>query len=709
MTDRERRSEASLALVFSDERYVNRELSWLSFNERVLQEAEDAAVPLYERLKFLAIFSSNLDEFFRVRVASLRSLLGLSKKKLEKRSLDPSELLRRINGLALAQQERFGLVFRGHILPGLHDAGIDLVDELGVDEEGRSILEEYFAANVAERLRPIVLSDGGEPPFLKDHTVYLVVELPAGTGIEVGAVEPELGMVEVPSPPLPRFVTIPGSGDGHSVIFLDDIIRLNLNRVFPGRVIGGTYALKISRDADLYLDDEFDAGLKQAIKKSLKKRETGAPIRFLYDLSSSHVTINRLKGHLGLREEDLIPGGRYHNLHDLFALPLPHAPELENPSLEPLAHPALEGCSSILDVIRNKDRLLHFPYQSYQYVVRLLQEAAADPDVDAIWISLYRVASDSEVVKALIGAAENGKDVSAFVEVQARFDEELNLEWAERMEEAGVRTLYGERGIKVHAKLALIRRRESKGKRLYAFLATGNFNEKTSRIYADHGLMTVDPRLTEEVLRVFRSLAGEEIDPDFEHLLVAPHHLRDRFNALIDGEAAAAAQGRRSGITVKMNSLQDRGIIERLYQASAFGVPINLVIRGICCLRPGVEGLSESIEGRSIVDRFLEHSRVFLFHADGAEKLYLASADWMTRNLERRVEVAFPIYDDQVRAELRTVLDVQLEDNTKARIIDAAQRNEFATASGGAAVRSQIDTYRYLQGLLEEQSFREQG
>ena len=709
MTEKERRSEASLALVSSDERYVNRELSWLSFNERVLQEAENPAVPLYERLKFLAIFSSNLDEFFRVRVASLRSLLGLSKKKLEKRSLDPTELLRRINALPLAQQERFGLVFRGQILPGLRDAGTDLVDELGVDEEGRSILEEYFADTVAEHLRPIVLRDGEEPPFLKDHTVYLVVELRVGTGIEMGAVEPQLGILEVPSPPLPRFMTIPASGGGSSIIFLDDIIRLNLSRVFPEHVIGDAYALKISRDADLYLDDEFDAGLKQAIKRSLKKRETGVPIRFLYDLRSSHTIVNRLKGHLGLSEEDLIPGGRYHNLHDLFALPVRPAPEHENPSLAPLAHPTLDERPSMFDVIREKDRLLHFPYQSYEYVVRLLQEAANDPDVDAIWISLYRVAQDSAIVKALIHAAQNGKDVSAFVEVQARFDEELNLDWAEKMERAGVRTLYGERGIKVHAKLALIRRRESEGKRLYAFLATGNFNEKTSRIYTDHGLMTVDPRLTEEVFRVFQGLAGEEVDADFEHLLVAPHHLRNGFNALIDAEAAAAEQGRPSGITVKMNSLQDRGIIERLYEASASGVPIKLVIRGICCLRPGVEGLSESIEGRSIVDRFLEHSRMFLFHADGADKLYLASADWMTRNLERRVEVAFPIYDDDVRAELRAVLDLQLEDNTKARIIDAAQRNEFVTASGAPEVRSQIDTYRYLEGLLEAQSFREQG
>ena len=695
-------SEVSLGVSATQERYVNRELSWLSFNERVLQEAESSSVPLLERIKFLAIFSSNLDEFFRVRVASLRSLLEIRRKKRKKKGLDPTALLREIHTVALAQQERFGRVFREEILPGLREAGINLVDEQGVDGEQHAIIEDYFVEQVSDHLKPVILRREDPPPFLKDHTAYLVAELQPGPGITMGTADPELGIVEVPSPPLPRFLPMTGKGEDRCIVFLDDVIRLNLPRVFPKRVVAGSYAIKISRDADLYLDDEFDAGLRKAIKKSLRKRETGAPIRFLYDKLSPHAMLTRLTTHFDLRGGDLIEGGRYHNLNDLAGLPVGDVPDLEFAPMEALPHPILEGVGSILDLIRAKDRLLHFPYQSYEYVLLLLEEAAADPDVDAIWISLYRVSSQSEVVKALIKAAENGKDVLAFVEVQARFDEELNLEWAERMELAGIRVIHGTRQIKVHAKLCLIRRREGDVSRLYAFLATGNFNEKTARVYSDHGLMTADPRLTEEVHGVFRILCGEDVQPDFKHLLVAPHHLRDHFNALIDAETEAARQGRPSGITAKMNSLQDRAIIDKLYEASAAGVPVRLVVRGICCLRPGVEGLSESIEVTSIVDRFLEHSRMFVFYADGAEKLYLSSADWMTRNLNRRVEVTFPIYDPDVRKELRHVLDLQCADNTKARIIDERQRNRFVQGIDGATTRSQFDTYRYLRELLAD-------
>ena len=646
---REDPTEVNLGVSSTDERYINRELSWLSFNERVLQEAESASVPLLERIRFLAIFSSNLDEFFRVRVASLRSLLELRRKKRKKKGLDPTELLREIHTVALAQQERFGRAFQEEIVPGLRDARIDLVDERGVDGEQRAFIEDYFVEHVAEHLEPVILEREDSPPFLKDHTAYLVAELQPRPGTEIVTVDPELGIVEVPSPPLPRHLSMTARGERRCIIFLDDVIRLNLRHLFPKRVVAGAYAIKVSRDADLYLDDEFDMVLKKAIKKSLKKRETGAPIRFLYDMLSPHAMVTRLTTHFGLRDGDLIKGGRYHNLNDLSGLPVGDVPNLEFAPMEMLPHPTLEGSASVLDLIGAKDRLLHFPYQSYEYVLHLLQEAASDPEVDGIWISLYRVSSQSEVVKALIEAAENGKNVLAFVEVQARFDEELNLKWAERMELAGIRVIHGTRDIKVHAKLCLIRRREGDASRLYALLATGNFNEKTARVYSDHGLMTADPRLTAEVHLVFRLLSGEDVEPDFEHLLVAPHHLRDGFNALIDAETEAARQGRPSGITAKMNSLQDRAIIDKLYEASYAGVPVRLVLRGICCLRPGVEGLSDSIEVTSIVDRFLEHSRMFVFHADGADKLYLSSADWMTRNLNRLDRIGAGRADDRSR------------------------------------------------------------
>ena len=701
MTDADS-AEAEWGVDPSGVRYVNRELSWLSFNERVLQEAESADVPLFERVKFLAIFSSNLDEFFRVRVASLRALLSLKKKKAKAktRRVNTTRLLREIHDVALAQQERFGATFRRDILPGLSAAGIDLVDEVGLPEEYHSTLEDYFIDHVEPLLKPCYLEESGEETFLKDHTVYLVVELQPDKDIAAGS--PRLALVEVPSLPLRRFLSIPREGGRSYVVFLDDIIRHNLQRVFPARMVAGAYAVKVSRDADLYLDDEFDQGLKQAIRKGLKKRDTGTPIRFLYDQRSPQAMLNRLKSHLGLQDEDLIRGGRYHNLHDLFDFPAGSGPQHEDVPLPPLPHPELDGAIDLFSATAQKDRLLHFPYQSYDYAVRFLEEASTDPDVEAIWISLYRVARDSAVVEALIEASRNGKDVSAFVEVQARFDEELNLDWAERMEQAGVRTLYGRQGIKVHAKMALVRRREGDASRHYALLATGNFNEKTARVYSDHSLMTADERLTGEVRRVFRILGGEDVEPDFEHLLVAPFHLRDRFNTLIDTEIEAARAGRPSGITAKMNSLQDRGMIDRLYEAGAAGVRVQLVIRGICCLRPGVDDLSENIHGRSIVDRFLEHSRMYLFHAGGDEVLYLASADWMTRNLDRRVEIAFPIYDRDVKAQLLHVLALQVADDRKARILNGEQSNRLVTANGEATVRSQIDTYRYLEELLGE-------
>ncbi len=679
--------------------YADRELSWLSFNERVLQEAADPTVPIGERLNFLAIFSSNLDEFFRVRVASLRSLLRLKKKRVAKLPVRPARILRQIHRTAGDHQDRFGDVLRGELLPALEATGITLVDESRITAAEQMWLRAWFAEHAAGRIQPIILKDGSPAPFLRNGGIYLVVELwetgqqsdATGDGEDV----PQSALVEVPSPPLPRFVTLPDRDSGHAVIFLDDVVRLNLPTLFPDHEVGGAWAVKMTRDAELYLEDEFSGSLIESIRKSLKKRETGLPCRFLYDVRAPYPLLRELRERFELDEEDFVVGGRYHNLHDLMTFPRFGLKHLSYTPLPPLPHPELEAAPSMLAAIGERDRLLHFPYQRFDYVIRLLREAAADPAVEEIWITLYRVARDSAVATALIEAAGAGKKITAFVEVKARFDEESNLDWAERMEAAGVRTLYSMPGLKVHAKLLLIVRREGEDRRAYAYLGTGNFNEKTARIYADHALLTADPDLTGEVRTVFQFLAGREKKPQFKHLMVAPFDLRKRLYRLVAREARAARAGRPAGMTLKMNSLEDPKIIARLYEASRAGVDTRLIVRGICRLIPGVRRQSETISARSIVDRFLEHARVFIFENRGKPLVWMASADWMTRNLSRRIEVAFPIRDPALQAEIRTIIDLQLADNQKARVLDAAQSNSYIRA-GQSPVRSQIATYAHL-------------
>ena len=672
----------------------NRELSWLSFNGRVLQEAADSSVPLFERLNFLAIFSSNLDEFFRVRVAYWRTLLRLKKKKVRKLSVNPLRLLREILKVVQGQQERFGEVFRGQILPELERHGIFLVSENAVSARQGEFLRRFFQETVLPHLTPLTL-DVDAPPFLEDRAIYLLVELWPEETISLAPEKPQYALVEVPSRPLDRFVVLPADGDRHVVMFLDDVIRYNLPSLFPGYEVGGSYAVKLSRDAELYIEDEFSGDIVEAIRKSLKKRETGPPSRFLYDLQASYALVAYLQEVFKLQDEDLVLGGRYHNLDDLRDFPRFELEGLSYPPWPPLPYGDLDAAPRIFDAMLERDRLLHFPYHSYEYVVRFLSEAAADPDVEEIWLTVYRVSRESAVLNALLEAAEQGKKVRVFVEVQARFDEAANLRWAERLEEAGVITMYSIPGIKVHAKLAMVARREHGERRLYTYLSTGNFNESTARFYADFGLLTADPRLTKDVEEVLRYLVGEIEEPVFSHLLVAPFTFRETCYRFLDQEVAAAREGRPSGITLKMNALEDEEIIGRLYQASAAGVPIQLVIRGICCLVPGLDGLSETVRARSIVDRYLEHGRVYSFHNGGDERLYLASGDWMYRNLSQRVEVAFPIYDPDVRKQIRTVLDLQLTDNVRARVLDERQSNPYAR-DGGAPVRAQEATRRLI-------------
>ena len=679
---------------------VDRETSWLSFSHRVLQEAADPSVPLFERLFFCAIFSSNLDEYFRVRVASLRTLLRLGEKDFRKLDFSPHRLLHDIHRIVVSQQARYGQIL-DVLMTELRESGIRVVDEQSVDPRHDTFIRDYFEEHLAPLLVRTPL-EGAESdrPFLENSVVYLVVELWPKDPEHIDSWTPWYALLEVPSPPVERFVTLPSDGDVQEVMFLDDVIRYCLDDVYPDHEVGRAYAVKLTRDAELYIDDEFQGDLVEAIRSSLKKRKTGVASRFLYDMKSPYVLIHRLQESLDLEEEDLVLGGRYHNLSDYMGFPRFDRRELSFPDWPEIPHPELADGASILEKIRERDQVIHTPYQSYGHVVRFLDEAAGDPDVEELWLTVYRVARDSAVLNALLKAAGAGKRVVVFMEVQARFDEESNLEWADRMGEAGVETVYSIPGLKVHAKVALVARREGGEKRLYAYVGTGNFNEKTARVYVDHGVFTCDERVTRDAAQVFRFLTGAVEEPELHHLLVAPFSLRSGFYDHIDREAAAAARGEASGITLKLNALEDPEIIDRLYDASRAGVPIRVIVRGICRLLPGVPGQSEDIEVRSILDRYLEHARIYQFHDGGAETMYLASADWMTRNLSRRVEIALPIFDPEVKRQLRRSVDLQLADNLKARRIDATQRNPYVERGDDPPLRSQEAFRDFVASLV---------
>ncbi len=679
-----------------DLEYIKRDISWLSFNHRVLQEAMDKSVPLYERIRFLAIYSSNLDEFFRVRVASLRSFKDLKKKTRKKLELSekPKKELKQIRKTVQQQQEQFGHTFREEIIPELEENGIFLKKDDGFTDAQQEFARSYFFEKVYPLLHPVWLHPEDESLFLKNRGLYFVAVPAAGE---------ELAVVNIPSDELPRFVTLPTDSGEHHITFLDDIIRFMLEE-FLGRPIVDIYSIKLSRDAELYIDDEYSGDLVEKIKNSLEARNVGLPTRFLYDSAMPEELLARLKAFFGLSKNDIIPGARYHNFNDFFDFPDPtENPALHNPRLPPLPHPDFEAADSILELLRRKDVMLHFPYQKYDYVPKLIEEAANDPLVKSIKITLYRVAAKSDVVESLLRARKNGKQVTAFIEAKARFDEASNLYWGDQLKLAGAKVLYSYPGIKVHTKLMLIQREEEEGLRNYAYLGTGNFNEKTARLYCDHALFTADARLADEAGQIFALLERKILLPKCKHLFVSPFTTRSRFVSLIDQEIRNAQAGKQAYMILKMNSLEDPGMIEKLYEASQAGVKIQLIVRGICCLLPGLPGVSENIEAISIVDRFLEHARVYIFANGGEEVMYTASADWMSRNLDRRVEAIMPIYDKAVFREIRDIITLQLMDNTKARVVDAAQTNSYRERED-TVVRAQTDTYSYLQKKLEKQA-----
>lgn len=672
----------------AEHKFVERDISWLSFNHRVLQEAKDPTVPLYERLKFLAIYSSNLDEFFRVRVSSMRSFKELKKKTRKQLDVKPKKILKRIHQIVDEQQREFGRIFGKEILPGLENHGIHLINDEAFLPEHQKFGQQYFQEKIKSHLRLSKLEADEVNIFLENKALYLVVQF--------DDLCDDLTLVNIPVDELGRFVVLPSVGDQYYITFIDDIIRDNIATYFEEEEIKGIFAIKLSRDAELYLGDEFSGDLLQKLKKSIEKRDKGLPTRFLYDQRMPVHLLNRLCSLFDLDNDDLIPGARYHNFNDFFGFPDPSDnPALHDPSFPPQPHPELINRPDLIKAIGEKDYILHFPYQSYDYVPKLIMEAAEDPQVEHIKMTLYRVASKSAVTTALLHGLSNGKKVTTFIEAKARFDEESNLYWGGQLEQAGAEVHYSYPEIKVHSKLLLIKRREGDEIRNYAYLGTGNFNEKTAKLYADHGLLTADKRLTNEVNQVFNLLEHKALVPKTKHLLVSPFTTRSRFERMIDKEIDNAKAGNEAYMILKMNSLEDKGMISKLYVASQAGVKIQLIVRGICCLIPGEKDLSENIEVISIVDRFLEHARVYIFANGGEEKMYLASADWMTRNLDKRVEVVFPIYDPEIYKELKGIINLQLSDNTKARIINEAQDNPYVKKSG-KSVRAQIDTFRFL-------------
>ncbi|MDA8590197.1 polyphosphate kinase 1 [Luminiphilus sp.] len=677
-----------------DERlFMPRELSWLSFNARVLQEAADENVPIIQRLRYLGIFSSNLDEFFRVRVAEIRRLIVVSSGGKRQRAKD---LLETIQQQVSHLQREFDTI-QTRVMVALEKRHIYIVDESALNQNQLSFVEQYFAAQVLPALEPILLTDELAIPALADESLYLAVDLKTAEG-------DQYAVMEVPSDVLGRFVAIPKGKDpqGKVYILLDDVIRACLPRAFRGVFdiqSADAYCFKFSRDAELEIEASINESLIEKMASSLRQRRKADAVRFVYDATMPEPLLEHLRKRLGFgRYDSLIPGGRYHNSKDYIGFPNAGPKYLEFKPQTPIRIPELDAVDNIFTALREKDYLLYYPYHPFDYVVDVLKTAAIDPSVTAIKICLYRVASNSQIVDALINAQYNGKRVRVVVELAARFDEQANIAWSERLTEAGIEVIFGIPGLKVHSKLFLIDRMEQGKLVRYSHIGTGNFNEKTARLYTDFTLLTSDPVICEDVNQVFDFLKYNYRRPDYKQLLVSPHTSRTGIMELIDGEIKNAREGFRAQLFFKCNNLVDKQLTLKLYEASQAGVEIRLVIRGMCSLLPGVSGISENIQAISIVDRYLEHPRVYVAHNRGVPKYFIGSADLMTRNIDSRVEVICPVTDEAAQTLLQDVLDQQWNDNSKARVIDSKQGNEMVASSGRATlVRSQETIHRYLQ------------
>lgn len=674
---------------------INRELSWLSFNERVFQEAQDKTVPLIDRLKFLGIFSNNRDEFFRVRVATLTRILRHQKKAEELMGENPALLLNKIQKIVIDQQIKFETIYQS-LIRELEQNNIFIINEKQVAPEQDNYIKSFFREKVLPSLFPIMLDSATSFPYLKDRSGYLIIKL----GKNDSPKKNKYALIEVPTDELSRFVVVPKEKDKHYIILLDDVIRYCLESIFPNfkHDYIEAYNIKLTRDAEIDIDNDISKSFIEKISKGLKDRKKGQPVRLVYDSEIAPDMLDFIMKKIKLGKADNpIPGGRYHNFKDFISFPNIGAPELSYKKNIPLKHPDFINKTNLFSVLREKDVMLTFPYQSYEHLVDLLREASIDPKVTSIKITLYRVAKNSNIVKALINAIKNGKHVTAVVELQARFDEEANIYWANKLQEEGAKVIYGVPGLKVHSKMFLITRKESGKNNLYAHIGTGNFNGDTAKVYTDHSLLTCDKRITEEVEKVFTFYSDNLRTGTYKHLLASPLFMRKRLIQLINKEIQNVRANRPAYIFLKLNNLVDVEMIKKLYDASAEGVQIKLLVRGTCSLVAGVRGISDNIEAISIVDKFLEHSRVFIFCNDNDEKYFISSADWMTRNLDHRSEVAVPIYDKKIKQQLRQIMDKLWEDNTKARVLGSKQNNEYRKTKSKLKVRAQEAIYNIFQ------------
>lgn len=678
---------------------INRELSWLSFNERVLQEAESPDVPLLERLKFLGIYSNNLDEFFRVRIATIKRMMLIDKRAKEEIGYSPGKLMDDIEAKLKVLQKRYTKAYET-LLKDLAKENIFILDESKLDKEQGEFVKNYFQKQVRLEVFPIMLDKAREFPTLQDASIYLAVRLSRNKPKDI-----QHALIEVPTASVPRFLVLPPKKEKQFILFLDDVIRYNLKDIFQIYDFDKVeaYTIKFTRDAELDVDNDVSLTILESMEMSLKKRKKANALRFVYDASMPKDFQNYLIKKMALDSKvQFYAGARYHNFKDFIKFPTLGKTQLLYPAEEVITHPDLLRTRSILDKVKTRDILLYYPYHPFDHFLDLLREAAIDPNVSHIRMTLYRVASNSHVIKSLITALHNGKDVTVFIELKARFDEEANIDWATKLREAGARVIPGISGLKVHSKVCLITRREKGHKIYYGCIGTGNFHEKTARIYTDAMVLTCNQSITREARQIFSFFDKNYSVPKMNKLLVAPFSLRSKLLQLINREIKHAKSGKPAEISLKLNNLVDEEMILKLYAASSAGVKVRLIVRGICSLVPNIAGVSEHIEAISIVDKFLEHTRIFIFHNAGHPELFIGSADLMTRNLDHRIEVVIPVLDEKLRKQLTDIFELQWKDNVKARLFDAGQSNAFKPRGNNKPLRSQIVIADYLKAYAEK-------